>query len=227
MSSIGTTPVHFNLLKSQPLFSMPSSETYREAFPGSKIPHISYGLPFPEACAKHVPRTVNASRVYIIASKTLSTNTDAFQRLETALDGKVVGKRIGMTPHTLWSECLEVTAEARRLAADLIITLGAGSLTDAAKIVSLVVLFFIHATPFEATNLSRLSPTMPLQPQISMASLVAMTGPPLATISKLRQSPSFQFLRPCPAANITSWPEVQKTARSRNMASTKALSDRP
>lgn len=122
---------------------MPSSESYREAFPGSKTPHISYGLSFPEACAKHVQGTFNASRVYIIASKTLSTNTDALQRLETALDEKVVGKRVGMTPHTLWSECLEVTAEARTLNADLIITLGAGSLTDAAKIVALVLLHLI------------------------------------------------------------------------------------
>jgi len=117
---------------------MPDSETYREAFPGSEIPHISYGLRFPEACAKHVQNTFNASRVYIIASKALSTNTDALKRLETALDGKVVGRRIGMTPHTLWSECLEVTEETRRLNVDLLITLGAGSLTDAAKIVSLV-----------------------------------------------------------------------------------------
>jgi alcohol dehydrogenase class IV len=117
---------------------MAASETYKQAFPGNEIPHISYGLPFPETCAKHVQDTFKASRVYIIASKTLSSQTDALKRLEKALDGKVVGRRIGMTPHTLWFECLEVTAEARKLNTDLIITLGAGSLTDAAKIISLV-----------------------------------------------------------------------------------------
>ncbi|KAE9965474.1 hypothetical protein EG328_009642 [Venturia inaequalis] len=125
---------------------MPLLESYREAFPGSNTPHISYGLAFPEACAKHVIGTFNASRVYIIASKTLSTQTDALQRLEIALDTKVVGKRIGMTPHTLWSECLEVTEDARRLDADLIITLGAGSLTDAAKIVSLALANYASTT---------------------------------------------------------------------------------
>jgi alcohol dehydrogenase class IV len=117
---------------------MVTSEICREAFPGSEIPHISYGLPYPETCAKHVQDIFKASRVYIIASKTLSTHTDALKRLETALDRKTVGRRIGMTPHTLWSECLEVTEEARELEVDLIITLGAGSLTDAAKIISLV-----------------------------------------------------------------------------------------
>jgi len=128
----------YKVFTDQLLIIMTVSETYREAFPGSNIPHISYGLFFPEACTKHVHNTFNASRVYIIASKTLSTSTDALKRLETALDGKVVGRRIGMTPHTLWSECLEVTIETRRLDVDLLITLGAGSLTDAAKIISLV-----------------------------------------------------------------------------------------
>jgi len=42
-----------------------------------------------------------------------------------------------MIPHTLWSECLEVTEDCRKLNADLLVTLGAGSLTDAAKIVAL------------------------------------------------------------------------------------------
>jgi alcohol dehydrogenase class IV len=116
----------------------PSSETYRRAFPNEDIPYISHGLSFPESCKKHAEETFKASRIYIIASKTLSSNTDALTRLKKALNDRVVGVRIGMTPHTLWSECLEVTAECRKLNVDLLITLGAGSLTDAAKIVSLV-----------------------------------------------------------------------------------------
>ena len=43
-----------------------------------------------------------------------------------------------MTPHTLWSEILEITRDARRLEVDLIVTLGGGSLTDAAKVVAMV-----------------------------------------------------------------------------------------
>jgi alcohol dehydrogenase class IV len=114
-----------------------SFETYRRAFPEHDIPHISYGLSFPETLAKHAS-DAKAFRIYIIASKTLSTNTDALKRLEDALNGKVIGNRIGMTPHTLWSECLQVAKDCRELNVDLLITLGAGSLTDAAKIVSLV-----------------------------------------------------------------------------------------
>jgi len=113
-----------------------AQEVYRQAFPDAVFPKISYGLPFYEACAKHVTETFNASRVYIIASKSLSTQTDNLEKLKTALGSKVVGVRVGMTPHTLWSECLEVAEECRKLNADLLVTLGAGSLTDAAKIVA-------------------------------------------------------------------------------------------
>ena len=68
----------------------------------------------------------------------MSRNTDHVQQLRQVLGGKVVGLREGMTPHTLWSEVLEIAVECREKEVDLIVTLGAGSLTDGAKIVSLV-----------------------------------------------------------------------------------------
>jgi alcohol dehydrogenase class IV len=112
-------------------------EVYRPAFE-SGYPHISHGLPFPTACAKHVSKTFQASRVYIIASGSLSRNTNNLKQLRDALGSKVVGARIGMTPHTLWSEILEITKEAKEANADILVTLGAGSLTDGAKIIALV-----------------------------------------------------------------------------------------
>lgn len=39
-----------------------------------------------------------------------------------------------MTSHSLWSEILSVTAVAGEKRADCIVTLGAGSITDAAKL---------------------------------------------------------------------------------------------
>ncbi|KAG9657530.1 Dehydroquinate synthase-like protein, partial [Aureobasidium melanogenum] len=114
----------------------PNQETYRYAFPDSP-PHISYGIPFDESCTKHVNQTFDAKRVYIIASGSLSRQTDNIKKLEKALDGKVVGVRHGMTPHTLCSEVLEIIHDTREAKADLIITCGAGSLTDAAKIIAL------------------------------------------------------------------------------------------
>jgi alcohol dehydrogenase class IV len=58
--------------------------------------------------------------------------------LKAALGDKVVGVHIGMTPQTPWSEVLEITKDSRAANADLLITLGGGSLTDAAELVSFV-----------------------------------------------------------------------------------------
>ena len=111
-------------------------ETYRPAWAGSRA-SISHGLSFAEAAQKHVRQTFKANRVYILASASLAANTDNVQKLQNALGSKVAGMRIGMKPHTLWSECLEITEDARKADADLILTLGGGSLIDAAKIIAL------------------------------------------------------------------------------------------
>lgn len=115
-----------------------TQETVRRAFADREEPKLSYGIPFPAAAARHVDETFHASRVYIICSGSLSRNTDALTRLKDALGDKVAGVRIGMKSHTLWSEVIEITNDARRVNADLLLTLGAGSLTDGAKIVSFV-----------------------------------------------------------------------------------------
>ena len=79
----------------------------------------------------------------------MARNTDALGRLTAALGAeKVVGRRIGMQSHTLWSEVLEIVAEARGVQADLLLTLGAGSLTDGAKIVALVGIFLYDNTRY-------------------------------------------------------------------------------
>lgn len=116
-----------------------NSETVRPAFAGRERPLLSYGIEFPAAAARHVSETFQASRVYVICSGSLSRNTDALDRLTDALGSdNVVGCRVGMQSHTLWSEVLEIVDDARKVHADLILTLGAGSLTDGAKIIALV-----------------------------------------------------------------------------------------
>jgi alcohol dehydrogenase class IV len=120
-------------------------ETVRPAFADRPRPLLSYGIPFPAAAAHHIADTFKASKVYIICSGSLARNTDALDRLTAALGPqKVVGRRIGMQSHTLWSEVLEIVHDARRAEADLLLTLGAGSLTDGAKVVALVCLHFFQ-----------------------------------------------------------------------------------
>ncbi|KAJ9607513.1 hypothetical protein H2200_007591 [Cladophialophora chaetospira] len=105
------------------------------AFPDRTVPRITWGLHFDEAAAHHITHTLNCSRVYIIASNSLSKNTDALKRLQAALGDKVVGLRVGMTPHTHWNQVLEIAQDASPQKPDCIVTLGAGSLTDGAKVI--------------------------------------------------------------------------------------------
>ncbi|KAF1990534.1 putative Fe-containing alcohol dehydrogenase [Aulographum hederae CBS 113979] len=132
------------------------TETYRPAFEGSETPHISYGIPFHAACAKHLKETFKCDRVHIIASRSLCKNTNHVQMLKEAIERTgilVTGVRHGMTPHTFWSEVLEIVRDAREMNADMLVTIGGGSLTDAAKIVALA-LSNNARNPAEIANLT-------------------------------------------------------------------------
>ncbi|KAI0406661.1 putative Fe-containing alcohol dehydrogenase [Xylaria palmicola] len=115
------------------------SETFMRAFPDKPTPLLSYGLPFPSALLRHADEQLGAARLYIICSRSLAADTAHLERLRRQLGARLAGVRLGMRPHSLWSEILEVAADVRRCEADCIVTLGAGSLTDAAKIVSYAV----------------------------------------------------------------------------------------
>lgn len=49
-----------------------------------------------------------------------------------------MGVRRGIRPHTPWEEVLEIVEEVRGRGVEVIVTLGAGSLTDGAKVVAFV-----------------------------------------------------------------------------------------
>jgi len=121
---------------------MTSQEILRQAFPDKATPLISYGLPFTEACVQHVNETFKASRVYLIASASVTKDTAHTFDLQKALASQLVKTRVGMTPHTLISEVLEIIQECRDMEIDCIVTLGGGSLIDGAKIAS-----FVHPLP--------------------------------------------------------------------------------
>ena len=117
-----------------------TTETYRLAFPDHDeatrpYTHVSYGLPFQESCSKHARETFKAKRAYIVASTSLSKNTDNVQKLEQALGDIHIGTWTGIRPHTPWDDLVPIINDMRAKNADLLITLGGGSLTDGAKII--------------------------------------------------------------------------------------------
>ncbi|KAF7597481.1 hypothetical protein BBP40_003728 [Aspergillus hancockii] len=114
-------------------------ETLRAAFADRPRPLLSYGVPFEKSLQKHIDDLFHAFRIYIICSGSLASNTDVLDRIEKAIGkDKIVGTRIGMKSHTYWSEILEIVNEARSVDVDLILTIGAGSLTDGGKVVALI-----------------------------------------------------------------------------------------
>ncbi|KAM0811283.1 putative Fe-containing alcohol dehydrogenase [Seiridium cardinale] len=114
-----------------------TQETLRPAFFGREKPLVSYGIGFTEALAQHVDDIFHSSSIYLLASKSLTSNTSHLQNAKSALGSKLRGIRVGMKPHSQWSEILQIVSDARACKADLLVTLGAGSLTDAAKVISL------------------------------------------------------------------------------------------
>ena len=112
-------------------------ETYQLAFPTLKHEenpaYVSYGRSHHETCAHHVKNTFNASRAYIIASTSLSKNTDEVDKLKQALGDRLAGVWIGIAPHTPWDEVVNATNDALEKKADCIITIGGGSIVDGAK----------------------------------------------------------------------------------------------
>ncbi|KAB8230731.1 alcohol dehydrogenase [Aspergillus alliaceus] len=148
-------------------------ETLRTAFADRPRPLLSYGVPFETAASKHINDIFHASRIYIICSGSLARNTDVLVQLTASIGkDKIVGTRIGMKSHTYWSEILEIVHEARQTEADLLLTVGAGSLTDGAKVVAVALSNNVQTT----SDLSKL-PSGPSQqptlhpPQVPIISI--------------------------------------------------------
>lgn len=122
-------------------------EVYLTAFPPGKSPHpsphVSHGLRYYEGCVKHIAETFCVSRVWILVSGSLAKHTSHLPRLHAAIDGRlgedsVIGITRGVRPHSYYSDILKIANEASALNVKLIVTIGGGSLTDAAKLVTLV-----------------------------------------------------------------------------------------
>ncbi|KAI1387546.1 Dehydroquinate synthase-like protein [Hypoxylon trugodes] len=112
-------------------------ESYFAAYPPKPKPFISHGLTFEKACAHHAETTFHASRIYVVVSRTIS-KTEAFTALQKALGDKIVGVRYGILPHTPWEDVFALADDLNAKNPDLIITLGAGSISDGVKLARLL-----------------------------------------------------------------------------------------
>jgi maleylacetate reductase len=102
----------------------------------SKMDEVQYGKPAAGAVAELVQR-YGAERVFLMVSGTVNRQTDEIDKLRRALGNKCVGTFDRMPAHSPRAAVIAAAEQARTAGADLIVTLGGGSITDGAKAVQL------------------------------------------------------------------------------------------
>jgi maleylacetate reductase len=97
---------------------------------------VVFGKPAAEAIAGQVHR-LGTTRVFLMVSHSLNRNTDEIDKVRRALGNRCAGSFDRMLAHTPRAAVIEATAAARAAEADLIVTIGGGSITDGAKAVQM------------------------------------------------------------------------------------------
>src|SRR5580658_9904365 len=97
---------------------------------------VVFGRPAVEAVVAQIDR-LRAARAFLMVSGTLNRNTDEIKKIRDALGSRCVGTFDAMPPHTPREAVIAATEQARASGADLIVTVGGGSITDGAKAVQL------------------------------------------------------------------------------------------
>jgi maleylacetate reductase len=101
-----------------------------------KMDRVIFGRPFVESVAAEMER-LGARRAFVLASGTLASGTDHVERLRAALGDRFAGLWTRIAAHTPRDDVVAAAAAARGARADLILTLGGGSVTDGGKMVRL------------------------------------------------------------------------------------------
>src|ERR1700733_10991814 len=97
---------------------------------------VIYGIPLDQALADEVGR-LEARAVYVMASGTLNRETDVIDNVRHVLGNRLAGVCAKIGAHTPRIDVVAAANEARAVNADLVLTVGGGSVTDAAKMVGL------------------------------------------------------------------------------------------
>lgn len=109
------------------------------------IDRVIYGKPAAATLAAEAER-LGASRVFLLVSRTLLRETTWVDDMRTVLGSRCAGLYDGMPSHTPRDAVLRATEAARAARADLIVTFGGGSGTDAGKMVRLALRHDIRGT---------------------------------------------------------------------------------
>ncbi len=97
---------------------------------------VVYGQPAADALAAQLDR-IGAQRALLMVSGTLNRTTDENAKIKDALGSRCAGIFDAMPAHTPRAAVIAATEQARAIKADIIVTVGGGSITDGAKAVQI------------------------------------------------------------------------------------------
>src|SRR5438477_1941755 len=97
---------------------------------------VVFGRPAAMAVVEQTDR-LRASNAFLMVSGTLNRQTDEIDKIRHALGPRYAGTFDAMPPHTPREAVIAAANQARAADADLIVTVGGGSITDGAKAVQL------------------------------------------------------------------------------------------
>ena len=104
----------------------------------TRTERVTMGVPTAEAIADQAAK-MGCNKVFLLASTTLREQTGEIGLIEAALGHRHAATFSGVAPHAPRSDVLKAADAARAAGADLIVSVGGGSVTDSAKIVALLI----------------------------------------------------------------------------------------
>jgi maleylacetate reductase len=97
---------------------------------------VVFGVPAATAIPAQMDR-LGTTRAFLMVSGTLNRETNEIEKIRSGLGPRCAGTFDAMPPHTPREAVIAATEQARAAGADLIVTVGGGSITDGAKAVQL------------------------------------------------------------------------------------------
>jgi alcohol dehydrogenase class IV len=97
---------------------------------------VIFGKPAAGAIVEEADR-LQAKRVFVLTGRTLHTGTDEIDRVRTALGMRFAGVHDHMPAHSPRESVVACASAARAAGADLLVTIGGGSVTDGGKAVTI------------------------------------------------------------------------------------------
>ncbi|RED38748.1 alcohol dehydrogenase class IV [Rhodopseudomonas thermotolerans] len=133
---------------------------------------VVYGQPAAAAVTEQLDR-IGAQRALLMVSGTLNRTTDEIAKIKDALGGRCAGVFDAMPAHTPRAAVIAATEQARAIQADLVVTIGGGSITDGAKAVQICLANDIRTTADMDRVANQASPVAPKVRQISVPTTIS------------------------------------------------------